>query len=71
MEKNVTLSFLNGKERNVLNGKERDAQPCYGESLDLLHYCGMNSHKYSTLLQNTGQNPVFSNMFVKWKLFEK
>ena len=27
-EKNVTFSFLNGKDRNVLNGKERGAQPC-------------------------------------------
>ena len=30
----------------------------------------MNSHKYSTLLQNTGHNPDFSKMFVKWKFFE-
>ena len=27
MEKNVTFSFKNAKERNVLNGKERSAQP--------------------------------------------
>ena len=27
MEKNGTFFFKNGKERNVLNGKERGAQP--------------------------------------------
>ena len=28
MEKNGTFLLKNGKERNVLNGKERGAQPC-------------------------------------------
>ena len=28
MEKNVLFSFLNGKDQNVLNGKECGAQPC-------------------------------------------
>ena len=28
-EKNRTFFFKNGKERNVPNGKERGAQPCY------------------------------------------